>query len=198
MPASDNNWGRSIEIDGKPKPDPANPPSVDYRAATPDLFAALQTRFKSGRAFTEQDREDTQPVVIVNEALARKILAQREPDRQAHADRQRAVDDRCRRLRRPHPRLVRAPELPDLVPAVPAGAHANDGADCADVARSDGACRGRTRAAPRRRSRAAGLRCAVDAAVASRPDDWPAIHRRASCSSLAGWRCCSRWSASTA
>jgi len=72
MPASDNNWGRSIEIDGKPNPDPSNPPSVDYRAATPDFLAALQTPIKSGRTFTELDREDTQPVVIVNEALARK------------------------------------------------------------------------------------------------------------------------------
>ena len=79
MPASDNNWGRSIEIDGKPNPDPSNPPSVDYRAATPDFFAALQTPIKSGRAFTEQDREDTQPVVIVNEALARKYWPNENP-----------------------------------------------------------------------------------------------------------------------
>ncbi len=79
MPASDNNWGRSIEIDGKPNPDPSNPPSVDYRAATPDFFAALQTPIKSGRAFTDQDREDTQPVVIVNEALARKYWPNENP-----------------------------------------------------------------------------------------------------------------------
>jgi putative ABC transport system permease protein len=79
MPASDNNWGRSIEIDGKRNPDPSNPPSVDYRAATPDFFAALQTPIKSGRAFTDQDREDTQPVVIVNEALARKYWPSEDP-----------------------------------------------------------------------------------------------------------------------
>ena len=32
LPSSDNNAGRSIEIDGRPNPDPANPPEVDYRA----------------------------------------------------------------------------------------------------------------------------------------------------------------------
>jgi len=79
MPASDNNWGRSIEIDGKPNPDPSTPPSVDYRAATPDFLAALQTPIKSGRTFTELDREDTQPVVIVNEALARKYWPNENP-----------------------------------------------------------------------------------------------------------------------
>ena len=39
---ADNNSGRSIEIEGVPNPDPANPPSVDYRTATPDLFATLR------------------------------------------------------------------------------------------------------------------------------------------------------------
>ena len=79
MPASDNNWGRSIEVDGKPNPDPSNPRNVDYRVATPDFFATLQTPIKSGRAFTEHDREDTQPVVIVNEALARKYWPNEDP-----------------------------------------------------------------------------------------------------------------------
>ena len=35
MPAANNNSGRSIEIDGVPNPDPSNPPSADYRTATP-------------------------------------------------------------------------------------------------------------------------------------------------------------------
>src|SRR5687768_7266849 len=30
-PAVGSNSGRNIEIDGRPNPDPANPPSVDYR-----------------------------------------------------------------------------------------------------------------------------------------------------------------------
>jgi putative ABC transport system permease protein len=72
MPASDNNWGRSIEIDGKPNLDPNNPPSVDYRVATPDLFATLQTPILAGRGFTDADRESSDPVAIVTQSLARK------------------------------------------------------------------------------------------------------------------------------
>jgi putative ABC transport system permease protein len=72
MPASDNNSGRSIEIDGSPNPDPANPPSVDYRTATPEIFTALQIPIRAGRAFTDGDRSDTQPVAIVSESLARR------------------------------------------------------------------------------------------------------------------------------
>jgi putative ABC transport system permease protein len=72
MPASDNNSGRSVEVDGIPNPDPANPPSVDYRTATPTLFETLQIPIRSGRGFTDADREDTEPVAIVTESLARR------------------------------------------------------------------------------------------------------------------------------
>jgi putative ABC transport system permease protein len=79
MPSADNNSGRSIEIDGSPNPDPANAPSVDYRTATPDLFAALQIPIRAGRAFTDGDREDTQPVAIVSESLARRHWPNADP-----------------------------------------------------------------------------------------------------------------------
>ena len=79
MPAGDNNSGRSIEIDGVPNPDPSNPPSADYRTATPQLFAALQMPIRKGRGFTDADRADTQPVVIVNEAFARRHWPNADP-----------------------------------------------------------------------------------------------------------------------
>jgi putative ABC transport system permease protein len=79
IPASDNNSGRSIEIDGKPNPDPSNPPAVDYRTATPGAFATLQMPIESGRSFTDQDRADTQPVAVINEAMARKYWPNEDP-----------------------------------------------------------------------------------------------------------------------
>ena len=79
MPAADNNSGRSVEIDGIPNPDPTNPPSVDYRTATPEIFAALQIPIRSGRGFTDGDREDTQPVAIVTESLARRHWPNADP-----------------------------------------------------------------------------------------------------------------------
>ena len=35
-PASGSNSSRAIEIDGRPAPDPTNPPTVDSRVATTD------------------------------------------------------------------------------------------------------------------------------------------------------------------
>ena len=79
MPASDSNSGRSIEIDGVPNPDPQNPPSVDYRAATPGVFDALQIPIRAGRGITDADREDTQPVAVVSESLARRHWPNADP-----------------------------------------------------------------------------------------------------------------------
>ncbi len=74
LPSSGNNAGRSIEIDGRPNPDPANPPEVDYRAATPTFFDTMRIPILRGRGFTIADREDTEPVAIVTQALAEKYF----------------------------------------------------------------------------------------------------------------------------
>lgn len=70
VPAGSNNSGRAMEIEGRPNPDPLNPPTVDYRAATPAFFDALRIPIGRGRSFTDADRVDGLPVAIVTESLA--------------------------------------------------------------------------------------------------------------------------------
>ena len=48
--------------------------SMDYREITPGYFQAIGTTLKQGREFSEGDSEISHPVVIVNEALARKYF----------------------------------------------------------------------------------------------------------------------------
>jgi putative ABC transport system permease protein len=79
MPSGGNNSGRAIEIEGQPNPDPANPPQVDYRVATPDAFAVLGIPILRGRGFTDADREGGQPVAIVTEAMAQRHFAGTDP-----------------------------------------------------------------------------------------------------------------------
>jgi putative ABC transport system permease protein len=52
---------------------------VDYRTGTPGLFEALQMPLRAGRAFSDADREDTQPVAIVSESLARRHWPEGDP-----------------------------------------------------------------------------------------------------------------------
>jgi putative ABC transport system permease protein len=74
LPSSDNNSWSAIEIDGQPNPDPANPPAVDYRAATPAFFDTMRIPILRGRGFTASDREDTEPVAVITQALAAKYF----------------------------------------------------------------------------------------------------------------------------
>ena len=176
MPASNNNSGRSIEIEGVPNPDPSNPPSADYRTATPAIFEALQTPIRAGRAFTDADREDTQPVVIVSESLARRHWPNGDP----LGKRMRTGTDQ------PWLTVVGVagdhihgwfdkPQRADAVSAVPSGADGRHGARRAHLARTVERRRRGARCRARRRSRAASLRAAVDAQDAARADDRTAV-----------------------
>ena len=49
--------------------------SVTYRTVTPGYLEAIGTSLRQGRAFTEQDREGTPRVALVNEAFAKLFLA---------------------------------------------------------------------------------------------------------------------------
>jgi len=52
---------------------------VSYAMVSPGYFQALGIPLLSGRDFTEADREDTPLVVVVNETVARRFFAGREP-----------------------------------------------------------------------------------------------------------------------
>jgi putative ABC transport system permease protein len=53
--------------------------SVDYRAVTPGFFATLGIPLRQGRYLDATDRTASEPVVVVNEAYARRFLADHDP-----------------------------------------------------------------------------------------------------------------------
>ena len=79
MPSAGNNSGRTIEIEGQPNQDPSNPPEVDYRVATPDVFSVLKVPILRGRGFTSADREDAQLVAVVTHSLAQRYFPDTDP-----------------------------------------------------------------------------------------------------------------------
>ena len=63
-------WG--IRIEGQSF-DPREAVAADWQVVTPGYFEALGTPLRGGRTFTDADRADTLPVIVVNETMAKKF-----------------------------------------------------------------------------------------------------------------------------
>src|SRR6185312_1619470 len=72
LPLGGANSSDSYLVEGLPEPQPGQEIDGRYRVCTPDYFQTMKIPILRGRAFTEQDKAGSTPVVIVNEALARK------------------------------------------------------------------------------------------------------------------------------
>ena len=79
VPARGNNNSHPLEIEGRPNADPAFPPSVDFRSATPEIFAVLDIPVHRGRAFTTVDGKNAQPVVVISQSLAERYWPSEDP-----------------------------------------------------------------------------------------------------------------------
>jgi putative ABC transport system permease protein len=70
---------RPLDIEGQPTTDPAQRPEAGFRAATTDLFETLRIPIIRGRGFTSGDREDSQPIAVVSQSLARRYWSGMDP-----------------------------------------------------------------------------------------------------------------------
>src|SRR5262245_355050 len=73
-------WAQAItRQDPKSIDNPANLPHVRYNVVSTGYVEALGVPLKAGRTFTKADTREAQPVVIINESLARKYFAGEDP-----------------------------------------------------------------------------------------------------------------------
>jgi predicted permease len=79
VPFSGDGGSASFNIEGRPSP-PGDPgPHGDVGYVSPDYFTALKIPIRKGRVFTDVDRQDTEPVVLVDEILARQYWPGEDP-----------------------------------------------------------------------------------------------------------------------
>jgi len=78
LPMGDPASGQPFTIDGRTFA-PAQRPNFDYRAVSPAYFDTMRIPLKRGRRFTDDDRENTARVLLVNEALARAFWPGADP-----------------------------------------------------------------------------------------------------------------------
>jgi putative ABC transport system permease protein len=74
LPLSDRDAWIAVRVDGKPMPALGEPASAAYRQISHNYFHTMKTRLVHGREFTDQDRNSSPGVVVVNETFARTFF----------------------------------------------------------------------------------------------------------------------------
>jgi putative ABC transport system permease protein len=79
MPMLGTYFGMPFQVAGQPVSDPSKRPNAAFAMVTPGYFQTIGLQVVRGRAFTDQDREGSVRVAVVNEALVKRHLAGRDP-----------------------------------------------------------------------------------------------------------------------
>src|SRR5262249_49241531 len=117
-------WQFNMPISLPEKPDQIQ--SVQFRMISPDYFRVMKIPVRQGRAFTDADGAAAPPVIIVNEAFARRffdgqtpfarrLFIRRGPNEPAHQVIGVAADVKQQGLDRAEPPMVFVPisQMPD-------------------------------------------------------------------------------------
>jgi putative ABC transport system permease protein len=80
MPMSPARMQLSFTIAGRPEPsNPAESPTAGVRVLSPGFLQAMSIPVVQGRDFNDQDRQNTEPAVLVNQALVRQYFGGENP-----------------------------------------------------------------------------------------------------------------------
>ncbi|HJO39148.1 MAG: ABC transporter permease [Vicinamibacterales bacterium] len=66
-------------VEGRPEPEPGQMPLTNHYVVTPGYFEAMGITLRRGRFFTDLDREDGVPVLLINETMARQEFPDEDP-----------------------------------------------------------------------------------------------------------------------
>jgi putative ABC transport system permease protein len=78
-PLTGNNWTVPLDRPERPLAATERAPDVGWQSASGGYFRTLGIPLRAGRLFDARDRPDTQPVVIISEALAAEYFAGEDP-----------------------------------------------------------------------------------------------------------------------
>jgi predicted permease len=83
LPLQTSGWSSNSSVfrqRGQPAPPPQDPVyPIELRYVTPGYFQALGIPIRRGRALSDRDTKEAQPVILINEALARRAFKDLDP-----------------------------------------------------------------------------------------------------------------------
>lgn len=79
LPLSNNDFGLSFQVEGRPPARPGEDTSADYTTVGPEYFRTLNIGLLRGRTFTDQDTANTPHVMVVSEAFVQRFFPGEDP-----------------------------------------------------------------------------------------------------------------------
>jgi putative ABC transport system permease protein len=79
LPLSGSRFVLTFAVEGRPAPPPNEEPNTNIRTISPGYFKTAEIPLIKGRVFTDRDREDSEPVVIINQTMAARIWPGQDP-----------------------------------------------------------------------------------------------------------------------
>jgi predicted permease len=78
LPIAEQGYNGNVLVEGKTYP-PNESPLVEYRVASQEYFQTVNIPLLRGRSFSNEERDDAKPVIVINEAMARHIWPGEDP-----------------------------------------------------------------------------------------------------------------------
>src|SRR5215216_1829373 len=78
LPIEEMGTNSNVTVEGKTYP-PNESPLVEFRAVSDNYFQTTNIPLLRGRLFSKQEGDDNQPVVVINEAMAKQIWPNEDP-----------------------------------------------------------------------------------------------------------------------
>jgi len=78
LPIEEQGYNGNISVEGKTYP-PNEGPLVEFRVVNDDYFQAANIPLLRGRFFSKEEHDDSQPVVVINDAMAKQIWPGEDP-----------------------------------------------------------------------------------------------------------------------
>ena len=79
VPLRDNQFRLDIKAESHPQQPGEPTPNAEYRTVSPEYFRAAKIPVVKGREFSSADRRGNQHVVILNQALAKRLFGDKDP-----------------------------------------------------------------------------------------------------------------------
>jgi predicted permease len=79
IPLGGMNETSTFRVEGRPEPKPGQEPEANFRSISNSYFRTMQVSILRGREFTSEDSDKGQPVVVVNEAFAKRFWPGEDP-----------------------------------------------------------------------------------------------------------------------